>query len=327
MDRAIRWLGLEPNRAQGGTSEVVADGCSFPVKVSVIVPSYNSEETIDLCLDSVCGQDFLDNFEVIVIDSSTDNTPDIIRSRYPDVLYLKLDKKTDPGTARNIGAGRAQGDILAFIDSDCIARPGWLKNLVSLHQRMEHGVIGGAVENANPESIISISSYIVEFSDFLPTMREGEFLHLPTCNISYKKRVFYNYGGFDSRYYPQEDYYFHWRLNRAGEKIYFAPEVRVAHHHRTRWRSYVSHQLRIGKITSRLLKVTDLPGSGFVRRPIVAAMLIPALPFVKFMRTMIRFAKYEPRMFISRPFSALVILVGLLFWTVGFAQGVYSRED
>jgi len=327
MNGTLRWLGLEPNRARRRPSKGVADDQALPAKVSVIIPSYNSEETIDLCLDSVCGQDFSEDFEVIVVDSSTDNTPNIIRTRYPDVLCLHIDQKTDPGTARNIGAGRAQGDILAFIDSDCIARPGWIKNLVSLHQRMEHGVIGGAVENANPESIVSISSYIAEFSDFLPTMHEGEFLHLPTCNISYKKGVFDAHGGFDPRYYPQEDYYFHWRLSKAGEKIYFDPGVRVAHHHRTKWRPYVAHQLRIGRITSRLLKVTDLPGSGFVRRPIMAAVLIPALPFVKFIRTMIRFGKYDPQTLISRPLSSLTLLTGLLFWAVGFAQGVYSRQE
>jgi glycosyltransferase involved in cell wall biosynthesis len=297
------------------------------VEASVIIPSYNSEATIEKCLESILGQAFPGEFEVIVVDSSSDKTPDIIRSRYPSVQCHHFDRKTDPGTARNFGVSLAQGEILLFIDSDCIARPGWLYRLVSLHRQVKYGIVGGAVENANPGSVVSLSSYVAEFGDCLPAMREGPTRHLPTCNISYKRRIFEKYGGFDPRYYPQEDYHFHWRLGKAGEEIYFDPDARVAHHHRTRWRSYFAHQRRIGQVTSRVLKVTDLPGSGFVHRPVVAAAVIPLLPLIKFTRTTVRFLLREPRPLLRKPLAVFVLFLGLFVWAVGFTQGVYSHQE
>ena len=251
------------------------------VQVSIIIPSYNSENTIRNCLDSILAQEFIKECEIIVIDSSIDRTSEIVRQNYPAVQCCHLDKKTDPGTARNLGVARSRGDVLVFIDSDCIARPGWLNGILSLHRQNCYNVIGGAIENANPGSIISFASYVVEFSDFLPTMQSGLVRHLPTCNISYKRKIFDEFGGFDHRYYPQEDYYFHWQLKKAGQSIYFDPSILVAHHHRTGWHSYLVHQRRIGQVTSHVLKVTDLPGSGFVHRPFFAAMVIPVSAFRK----------------------------------------------
>jgi glycosyltransferase involved in cell wall biosynthesis len=297
------------------------------MQASIIIPSYNSEGTIKHCLDSILAQDCIDKSEVIVVDSSIDRTPEIVRKDYPTVIYYHLDRKTDPGTARNLGIVRSRGDVLAFIDSDCIARPGWLSRLLSLHSEGDHSVVGGAVENANPRSIVSLGSYVLEFSDFLPTMERGLVAHLPTCNISYKRAVFDRFGGFDHRYYPQEDYYFHWRLKKAGQRIYFDPSILVAHNHRTGWRSYLAHQRRIGRITSRVLKVTDLPGSGFVRRPLLAATVIPMLPFVKFSRTLKRFFLHMPRPVLYRPWVMPVLFVGLIAWAVGFTEGVYRNDD
>jgi len=298
-----------------------------PIQVSIIVPSYNSEGTIEKCLDSILAQACHEQYEIILIDSSTDRTPGLVNENYPQVQCCHLDTKTDPGSARNLGVARSQGSIVVFIDSDCVAMPGWLDGLVSLHRQNRHSVVGGAVQNANPESIISLAGYVVEFSDYLPAMPMGLVWHLPTCNISYKREVFNEFGGFDHRYYPQEDYYFHWRLKKAGHHVYFDPSILVAHNHRTEWHAYLAHQRRIGRITSRVLKVTDLPGSGFVHRPVLAAMIIPLLPFVKFTRTLIRAFKYMPGPLLRRPWVIPVLFVGLMAWAVGFAKGVYNDDD
>jgi glycosyltransferase involved in cell wall biosynthesis len=297
------------------------------VQVSIIIPSYNSENTIRNCLDSILAQEFIKECEIIVVDSSADRTSEIVRQNYPEVQCCHLDKKTDPGTARNLGVAQSHGDVLIFIDSDCIARPGWLNGLLTLHRQNCYNVIGGAIENANPGSIISFASYVVEFSDFLPTMQKGPVSHLPTCNISYKRAIFNKFGGFDHRYYPQEDYYFHWQLKKAGQRIYFDPSILVAHHHRTGWYSYLAHQRRIGQVTSHVLKVTDLPGSGFVHRPFFSAIVIPALPFVKLVRTLTRFFKYMPCPLLRRPWVIPVIFTGLIIWTIGFFEGIHEHTD
>ena len=90
--------------------------------ISIVVISYNSERTIDKCLDSLVRQTLPSSlFEIIVInDHSTDKTVSIVQ-KYPKVKIIeqRYGKKGRP-SARNTGIISAKGDVIAFTDSDCI---------------------------------------------------------------------------------------------------------------------------------------------------------------------------------------------------------------
>jgi len=92
----------------------------IPVLASVIVPSYNSMRTIRRCLHSILAQETSFPFEVICVDSSKDETPDIISREFPQVRLIHIERQTYPGSARNLGIRQAQGSIIACTDSDCI---------------------------------------------------------------------------------------------------------------------------------------------------------------------------------------------------------------
>jgi glycosyltransferase involved in cell wall biosynthesis len=95
--------------------------------ISVIIPSYNSERTIEKCLDSIEGQSYDGGYEVILVDSSADKTGDIVSAKYDKVKLIHLEEKTDPGTARNIGMREAKGGIYAFIILIVWPRPTGLR--------------------------------------------------------------------------------------------------------------------------------------------------------------------------------------------------------
>jgi len=294
---------------------------------SVIIPSYNSEITICECLDSVLQQQVDFPYEVIVVDSSQDSTPELIRKNFPTVTLIHFPTRTDPGRARNAGVKRARGEILVFIDSDCVAEPGWLARMWAAHQNGDWRIVGGSVVNGNPDSVVSWAGYVKEFSEYLPEAKAGLVHSLPTCNISYRREIFKRYGGYDGRYYPQEDYLFHWRLVKASEKIYFEPSIRVRHFHRSRLGDYLRHSRRFGVVTARVLKITDLPGAFFARRPWLAPLFIPFLPIIKFTRTCVRFLRINPRPLLRRPLVFPLLLIGLLYWLAGFIEGVYSDQS
>jgi hypothetical protein len=92
-------------------------------------------------------------------------------------------------------------------------------------------------------------------------------------------------------------------------------------------KSFLDHQMKIGKITSRVLKEVDLEGSFIVRTPLIAAAFIPVLPFIKFFRTIMIFLKYEPKVITRRPVAVIVFAVGLFFWIIGFASGVMYNKS
>ena len=91
------------------------------IKVSVILPVYNSEQTLSRCLDSIFAQNS-NTLEVIAVnDSSSDASLDILnqyRQRYPNLRIINHKKNTGPGNARNNAITVARGKYIVFIDSD-----------------------------------------------------------------------------------------------------------------------------------------------------------------------------------------------------------------
>ena len=294
--------------------------------ISIVIPSYNSESTIELCLNALLHQNYAGAYEIILVDSSIDKTPDIVRKIFPGIKFIHLDRKTDPGTARNMGIKAAKGEIIAFIDSDCVASPDWLEKIEDAHRRFAVAAIGGSVRPANPpQDIVGWAGYIAEFREFLPELPEREVKHIPTCNISYKRRVFEQYGGFKGEYYPQEDLVFNHELREKGEKIVFMPGIQVKHYHRSHLRQFLVHQHKIGAITAKVLKVLPLEGSFIVRNRLLGFFLIPFLPAVKFFKTAGVFFRYQPVTVFFNPASLFLFGMGLLYWGSGFLGGVMDE--
>lgn len=102
------------------------------MNTSVVIPVFNRKNALPLCLDSVLRQ-LADEQEVIVVDDgSTDGTTDILKRYSNDsrVKVIFLDKNHGPAYARNRGIEHSRGAYIALIDSDCIAQPGWIENIV-----------------------------------------------------------------------------------------------------------------------------------------------------------------------------------------------------
>lgn len=92
-----------------------------PIKVSVIIPAYNTKKYLKKCIDSLLSQT-LKELEIIVVDdASTEDIGSLILaeySNYPNVIYLRNDVMKKPGGARNRGIKIASGEYISFCDSD-----------------------------------------------------------------------------------------------------------------------------------------------------------------------------------------------------------------
>ncbi len=102
------------------------------VKVSVIVPVYNTESYLGSCLDSVLNQT-LGDIEIIAVNNgSTDQSPKILETyqkRYPDRIKVIYSEIADLSSARNLGLTYAQGDYIAYLDSDDYVHPTMYEKL------------------------------------------------------------------------------------------------------------------------------------------------------------------------------------------------------
>ncbi|MFH1971303.1 MAG: glycosyltransferase family 2 protein [Patescibacteria group bacterium] len=102
------------------------------MKVSVIIPVYNEEDVIKECLKSLIKQSF-ENFEVIIVDDgSTDKTLNIVNKINLKGLKLSIIEQNHQGTgtARNLGAKKARGEILVFVDADMTFDKYFLEKLI-----------------------------------------------------------------------------------------------------------------------------------------------------------------------------------------------------
>ncbi len=87
-------------------------------KISVIIPTYNTEQYIKECIESILNQTY-QNFEIIVInDGSTDNTLEILNGINDERIRVITIENSGQGVARNLALKEATGDYIAFIDSD-----------------------------------------------------------------------------------------------------------------------------------------------------------------------------------------------------------------
>lgn len=188
-------------------------------RVSVILTVRNEEGNLAHLLDSLVPQQHL--HEVIVVDAaSTDRTAGIARS-YADRLprLQVLVRPCRRGEGRNLGALQATGDLLAFIDGDCIANSFWLANLVKAWEGEARRVVAGRTILTGYWAFTKL--HRVE----LPN--RGQDTTWPSCNLAYPRALFQSLGGFDERFVTAEDIDLNFRATEAGARIVHAPDAIV----------------------------------------------------------------------------------------------------
>ena len=157
--------------------------------ISVIIPAYNARSTIGQTLGYLYAQDFSGQKEIIVVNSSQDDTKEIIQSKFPEVKVIQLQKRAFTGDAKNIGLREAKGEIIAFIDSDCIARKNWLSTIVK-NYRKGYKIVGGAIGNANFKKIVSKAEYFLELIQLSPGSGTRYVNLISTANCFIARDIF-----------------------------------------------------------------------------------------------------------------------------------------
>jgi len=287
---------------------------------SVIIPSFQSANTIDACLSGVLAQSLAADFEVIVVDSGNDGTAELVRRRFPAVRVVHCQDRLDPGVARNTGARLATGGVLVFIDSDCIPDAGWAQRLCDWIDNDGYDAAGGAVRNVEPASVAAWAGYFCEFREFLPGAAAAPAVNLTLGNAAYRREVFERYGGFPDGYFPQEDQVFHQRLRAGGARIVLDRRIVVTHAHRSRPRAFLSHQVRIGTANARVVRALSARGVWFARSRWRASVGLPFLATYRFARTVAACWRNERFLMLRRPAVIGLCWLGAFAWGIGFAR-------
>jgi len=120
------------------------------MKISLYIPTFNSENTIKRCLQSVLNQKLKPDEILIIDNNSTDNTIKLVsdiktKSKIPIIIIFQ--KKKGLGNARNLGVKNSKYNYIASVDSDCVANKNWLKELTKeFNNPNVAGVCGNLIE-------------------------------------------------------------------------------------------------------------------------------------------------------------------------------------
>lgn len=187
-----------------------------PVRVSVVIPTYNSAHFLSEAIDSVFAQD-LPLTNVVVDDGSTDGTEAVVQ-RYPSCVYVRQERQ-GAAAARNRGAGMGDAPYLAFLDADDLFTPGrLLAQLAFLDAHTDVDMVFGHAEEFHAPDLSDL-----EKSRLMK--RDGSHPFYSACTMVVRRHAFGTTGGFEIGWKAGEFVDWYLRAVDAGLRPAMLPSV------------------------------------------------------------------------------------------------------
>lgn len=195
--------------------------------VSVIIPVFNGEGTVKLCLEAVF-QSEESNFEVIVVDDHSTDRSASIACQFP-CRVMRMEKNAGAAAARNKGAEVSSGELLFFLDADIVIEKNTLTQVVeTFHRRPDISALFCSYQKQTlPANFFSTYKNLVHHYTHQTSRAEAATF----CGGfgAIRKDVFLQFHGFDESRRSLEDIELGYRLHQAGHKIYLNKQIQVTH--------------------------------------------------------------------------------------------------
>jgi|GEM_PF-323695 len=246
-----------------------SDGSARLPAISVIIPAYNAVDTLGSLLLSLSRQTLSPDEIILVDDHSSDNTAQLARGF---CKVITTERNSGAAVARNLGIRTAKGEVLAFIDSDCIAASDWIEKIRKNFIEEKTDLLMGCVK-IPPSTYLgdSISALgfpgggAIGFEKIWRVDPEGFTDHLTSCNFAIRKAIFEKYGMFDETFSVYcEDSELSFRLKKKGVRIRYCPEVVVYHKAQTEMLPFLKRNFKVGR-ANYLFKQKVGPVRSFIR--------------------------------------------------------------
>jgi len=226
------------------------------VELSIIIVNWNSANYVRLCLKSIRRHPPAHSHEIIVVDSgSFDSCGEMLAQEFPQVVFVQSQHNVGFASANNLGATRAHGRVLLFLNPDTEVQAASLEKLFeTLDRHRDAGLVGARLLNSDGSLQ---TSCVQAFPTILNQVLDSEFLYrtfprsplwgmaalfdespnaspvevISGACIMIKRPVFQIVGGFDQRYFMySEDLDLCYRVRQAGFDCLYAPTAQITHH-------------------------------------------------------------------------------------------------
>ncbi|MGA7730121.1 MAG: glycosyltransferase [Chloroflexia bacterium] len=260
---------------------------STALLISIIVPAYNAERTVERCLRALLGQYIECACEIILVDDGSTDATARLAEKFAPAVRLITQEHAGAAAARNRGLAEARGTIILFTDADCEPTPGWAATLVEAIRAGADGAKG--TYRTRQRSLVARWVQAEYESKYRRMARLATIDFIDTYSAGYRREALEAVGGFDSKVVMVEDQELSFRMAARGYKLVFVPQAVVYHTHVSTVRDYVRRKFRIGywkvlvmsRYPARIASDSHTPQSIKLEMALLGllALTLPALPF------------------------------------------------
>lgn len=211
-------------------------------RVTVIIPNWNGEKLLPGCLDALSRQSFTDFHSVVVDNGSTDSSRALLSTRYPAVAVINMGRNTGFAPAVNAGIRQSATELVALLNNDTEADPGWLGALVEALDRSSGAGFCASkmVDFTDPGIIDSAGDCFASNGRSVPRgfLAEDRGQYDVPAEVFgacagaalYRRALFDRVGLFDERFVSyKEDVDLDFRAQLAGFRCIYAPSAVCRH--------------------------------------------------------------------------------------------------
>lgn len=221
---------------------------------SIIIATRNRPAQLKRCINSLLDLDAnATPFELLIVNDG--GTPPELEGadktfrKFPITIINQ--PRIGPSAARNVGAARAAGEWLAFMDDDCTPARDWLRQLAVHACPNDNCALGGRVVNGLRDDRYAATSQLL-FEYLYIYYHSGNYrpVHPPfftTNNLAVSRARFDEIGGFDVRLYAAEDRDFCARWQEQEHRLCYVPSACVHHWHSLTFRTFLRQHWRYGR--------------------------------------------------------------------------------
>jgi len=285
------------------------------IMFSLIIPTFNSHKDLERLLASLALiKNELDRFEIIIIDDGSCDDTEIIIRRFEgqfDVLNYYYQKNKGPAAARNLGASKARGEYLIFIDDDCLVPKGCLDAIKDFYKsNSTYAGVGIKTVNSS-KSVFSefnqrLGDYLIEASHVSGLTYE----YVSSRCYSFAKESFWSINGHDESFiWPAaEDRDFCLRFKEAKLKFAYLQTITVTNADHLRLKGFIRQNFLYG-LGAGLLKEKN-PYIFSVRLSRYKEMILRICNDRSFLRKSVLFSTFC--------LAQICTLIGLILYKINF---------
>ena len=220
---------------------------------SFIIPVFNRPNEIKELLESFLNLDFVEEYEIVIVEDGSENTSQAVVESYPQLPVSYFYKENSgPGDSRNYGMNQAKGDYFIILDSDCLLPTDYLINVTTFFNKTYVDCFGGPDAAHKDFSDVQKAINYVMTSFFTTGGIRGNKKALQkfeprSFNMGLSKEAFQKTGGF-GKIHPGEDPDLVQRLLQAGFKTAFVSDAYVYHKRRIDWTKFYTQVSKFGLV-------------------------------------------------------------------------------